>query len=387
MFDDLAEPAHATSTQALTLFPLLDRLRALISDGKGELFSNPILRRFVDDPGLVNGAAARRILNKAHHNERASITYVDVKDVESDFVRLRIGIEKVHEQFRLHRWREPPAPMNASESNVVGLPIMMRPTFSVPICPDIAAFSRSVSPAGSQDFAAEQLSGEWFDGKALFYVRGETLGFAIPSGSVAIVEAEPYPGRDRNLVIARHQGNVLARRLFRASGTPGISLAAQAPDPRTPRPTLTYDESKVRLFRIVGAIFTDMAPPSGGGEATLIDTVQELGRIEVAYRVREESAVPLALPGQIILGGAELTPSELDTWEGKLVAVSLADGSSIFKRVGASLPGDLAHLRQFETIGGLGASMVVATEVLDMATNIPVMASARRILGVLYEQA
>lgn len=387
LFDDLAEPAHATSTQALTLFPLLDRLRALINDGKGELFSNPILRRFVDDPGLVNGAAARRILNKAHHNERASITYVDVKDVESDFVRLRIGIEKVHEQFRLHRWREPLAPMNASESNVVGLPIMMRPTFSVPICPDIAAFSRSVSSAGSQDFAAEQLSGEWFDGKALFYVRGETLGFAIPSGSVAIVEAEPYPGRDRNLVIARHQGNVLARRLFRASGAPGISLAAQAPDPRTPRPTLTYDESKVRLFRIVGAIFTDMAPPSGGGEATPIDTVQELGRIEVAYRVREESAVPLALPGQIILGGAELTPSELDTWEGKLVAVSLADGSSIFKRVGASLPGDLAHLRQFETIGGLGASMVVATEVLDMATNVPVMASARRILGVLYEQA
>ncbi len=386
LFDDLAEPAHATSTQALTLFPLLDRLRALISDGKGDLFSNPILKRFVDDPGLANGAAPRRILNKAHHNERASITYVDVKDVESDFVRLRTGIEKVHEQFRLHRWREPLAPVNASEINAVPLPMMMRPTFTVPICPDIAAFSRSVSSAGSQDTATEQLNGEWFDGKALFYVRGETLGFAIPSGTVAIVEAEPYPGRDRNLVIARHQGNVLARRLLKASGSQGISLAAQTPDPRTPRPTLAYDESKVRLFRIVGAIFTNMAPPSGGGEATAIDTVQELDRIEVAYRVREDSAVPLALPGQIILGGAELTPSELDAWEGRLVAVSLADGSSIFKRVGACLPGDLAHLRQFETIGGLGASMVVATEVLDGTTNVPAMVSARRILGVLYER-
>jgi hypothetical protein len=263
---------------------------------------------------------------------------------------------------------------------------MARPTFSVPICPDIAAFSRSVSAGGSQDIATEQLNGEWFDGKALFYVRGETLGFAIPSGTVAIVEAEPYPGRDRNLVIARHQGNVLARRLLKAPGSPGISLAAQTPDPRTPRPTMTYDESKVQLFRIVGAIFTDMAPPSGGGEATAINTVQELGQIEVSYRVREDSAVPLALPGQIILGGAELTPSELNTWEGKLVAVTLADGTSIFKRVGASLSGNLAHLRQFETIGGLGASMVVATEVLDGAASVPAMVSARRVLGVLYDQ-
>ena len=81
----------------------------------------------------------------------------------------------------------------------------------------------------------------------------------------------------------------------------------------------------------------------------------ELGRIEVAYRVREDSAVPLALPGQVILGGAELTSSELNEWEGKLVAATLDDGTSIFKRVGARLSGSLAHLRQFETIGVQGA--------------------------------
>ncbi|PKR53991.1 ATP-binding protein [Thalassospira marina] len=386
LFDDLAEPAHATSTQALTLFPLLDRLRALITNGGGELFSNPVLRRFVDDSALVDGAAPRRVLNKAHHSERASITYVDVNDVEPAFVRLRTGIEKVHEQFRLHRWREPLAPTDTSEANVASLQTVARPTFSVPIYADIAAFSRSVPTGGSQDMATEQLNGEWFNGKALFYVRGETLGFAVPSGTVAIVEAEAYPGRDRNLVIARHQGNVLARRLLKGPGSLGISLAAQTPDPRTPRPTMTYDESKVRLFRIVGAIFTDMAPPSGGGEATAIDTTPELGQIEVAYRVREDSAVPLALPDQILLGGAELTPSELNTWEGKLVAVTLDDGTSIFKRVGASLSGSLAHLRQFEAIGGLGSSMVVATEMLDGADGLPTMISARRVLGVLYDQ-
>ena len=385
LFDDLAEPAHASSTQAPTLFPLLDRLGALIANGSSELFTNPLLKRFVDDPGLAEGASPRRVLNTSHH-DKASITYLDVKDVEAAFVRLRTGIEKVHEQFRLHRWREPLPPIDATDINILPLPVMTQPSFSVPVCPDIAAFVGSMPTESSQDSAYEQLDGSWFEGKALFYVRGETLGFAIPSGAVAIVEAEPYPGRDGNLVIARHQGNVLARRLLKSLGSLGISLAAQMPDPRIPRPTMTYDANKVRLHRIVGAIFTDTPPPlTGGGEATPVDTLWELARIELAYRVREDSAVPLVLPGQIILGGKELTPGDLDAWEGKLAGVTLDDGTSIFKRVGARLPGTLSHLRQFETIGGLGSSVVIAIEPVEGWTGTPVMSSARRVLGVLYE--
>ena len=384
LFDDLAEPAHATATRALTLFPLVDRLRGLITNGSGELFANPVLKRFVDDPGLAEGAAPRRVLNTSHH-DKASLSYMDVKHVDADLVRLRGSIEKVHEQFRLHRWRDPLAPVGPANDNVVPLSPMVRPTLAVPICPDIAAFVGTAPGGGSQDVATEQLDGDWFDGKALYYVRGESLGFAIPSGAVAIVEVEPYPGRDQNLVIALYREQVLARRMAKSPGLLGVSLSVQMPDPRHRRPTMTYDESKVRLHRIVGAIFTAMPPPVGGGEATALETVPELARIEVAYRVREESAVPLALPGQVILGGAELTATDLDGWEGQLVAVTLDDGTSLFKRVGARLPGNLAHLRQFETIGGLGSSVVIATEAVDGMTGTPAMASARRVLGVLYE--
>lgn len=217
-------------------------------------------------------------------------------------------------------------------------------------------------------------------------IKGETLGFAVQSGSVAIFEAESYAGRDQNRVIAKSKGQVHARRMTSSVGAINVSLSTQMPDPRTSRPTLGFDESKVRLFRIVGAIFSDMPPPVGSGEAVQVDAVPELEQVAAAYRVKEDSAVPLALPGQIILGGDELSAADLDAWEGRLIAVTLEDGSSIFKRVGSRLPGRFDHLRQFETIGGLGSSIVIATEAIEGdGAAVPVMASARRVVGVLYD--
>lgn len=384
LFDSIAHPAYTTATRPLTLVPLVDRLRGLVTSSSGELFSHPLVKQFVEDAAFAEGAEARRVLNQSHH-DKSSITYMDVKRLDPVFTRLRTNVEKVHQQFRLHRWREPLDVMATVATNVVALRHFAVPPISVPIFPDIAAFMGSAPSGGSQDVSEETLEGTWFEGKSLYFVRGDSLGFAIPSGSVAIVEAEPYPGRDHNLVIARNKGQTLARRLARSPGSIGISLSAQMPDPRDSRPTLTFDETKIRLYRIVGAIFTDMAPPAGGGEATPIDDVTELRKVQVAYRVKEDSAIPLALPGQIILGGAELTPAELDGWAGRLVAVTLEDGSSIFKRVGHRLPGGLRDLRQFETIGGLGASMVVATGANEGGHDVPLMTSARRVIGVLYD--
>lgn len=385
LFDGLSEPAHVTRTKALTLSPLLDKLRTLIASG-GELFNHPTVKRFVNDQGLAQNAAPLRVLNTSHHNNKASITYVDVKDVEEDFIRLRKSIEEVHEQFRLYRWREPLASSDAGKTNVGTLPIMTQPDFSVPIWPDIAAFANSTPTGGSQATADEQLDSSWFENKAMFYIRGETMGFAIPSGAIAIVDAEPYSGNDCDLVIAQHRGNVLARRLVKAHGFAGVSLVAQMLNPQSPRPTMTFDESKVSLHRVVGVVFTDIPPPPAPkGEASLVETaVHELNQIKVACRVREDSAIPLVLPNQTILVGSELQASNLDGLEGKFVAVTLDDGASIFKRVGKRLTGNLGHLRQFETIGGLGSSMLIATEALGRGDNAPVMTSVRQVLGVLY---
>lgn len=386
LFDDVAHPAHGQPSRTLTLLQLMDRLRGLsTAEGASELFRHPVVLRFLNHAALAEGAEPRRVLNEAHHGSQ-TISYADVEAVQGELHGLRTAIEKVHEQFRLYRWRDPLEPTEGAAA-VVSLPVMRKPAFSVPVCPDIAAFAGSAPAGGSQDEAEETLGGEWFEGKALYHVSGETLGFAVPAGSIAIVEAEPYAGRDRNLVIARHRGQVLARRLVKPNRSIGVSLAAQVPDPRTSRPALTFD-SGVRLYRIVGALFTYAPPPGGSGEAQPVEASPELEEVAVAYRVKEDSAIPLALPDQIILGGKQLTPADLDHWEDRLVAVTLDDGTSIFKRVGRRLPGRLAHLRQFETIGGRGSSLVVATEVVEgdqRDLGVPLMTSARRVIGVLYE--
>lgn len=385
LFDNVAHPAYSTTTKALTLFPLLDRLRSLISSSSSELTQHPVIKAFIEDPSLSEGHEARRILNQSHH-DKASITYADVTAVAIDFQRLRTTVDKVHEQFRFYRWREPLSNEESGGGNLEVLQPATCPTFSIPVYPDIAAFTHMSTSGPSQDNEYENLNNSWFETKSLYYIRSDSLGFAIPSGAVAIVESEPYPGRDQDLVIAHYMDKVYARRLIKPRGTIGVSLAAEDPNPMKGRPSITCDAGKLKLYRIVGAIFTNMPPPSGKGEATFIHEVPELSQITVGYRVRETSAIPLALPEQTILGGQEIAVSHLDMMRDKLAALTLSDGSNLFKRIGGPLPGKLSHLRHFETIGGLGASQVVNTKSDDeLSDGLPLLTTARHVLAVLYE--
>ena len=77
-------------------------------------------------------------------------------------------------------------------------------------------------------------------------------------------------------------------------------------------------------------------------------------------------------------------PSQLEEMKGCLAALATSD-RSVFKRIGDSVPG-VPHVRQFESIGGLGESMLVRTEdIEDAFAKLPLFQSARHVLGVLYE--
>lgn len=384
LLDDAAHPAYAASTRAPTLETLMGRLRGLVTSKASELFLHPAVKRFAEDPRLADGAEPRRVLNASHHGQ-VTLTYMDVKAVEAELVHLRTTVEQMHEQFRLHRWREPLARVESSAGATATILPFRPPGFDVPIHPDLAAFAGQAPQGGSQEMPVERLDSGWFEGKSLYFLRRDTLGTAIRSGWVAVVETEPYEGRDGELVIARHGSQVLARQVVVGVGSGSVSLLAQASDPGARRPTLMLPRNGLRLHRIVGAIFSEMPTPEGKGEATRIDSVPELARVTTAFRVRQGSAVPVALPGQVVLGGPELTSAALSEWEGRFAAVSLMDGSSVFKRIGATLPGNMRHLRMFESIGAGGSSEVIATEEVPGNGDLPMMVSARLVVGVLHD--
>jgi hypothetical protein len=338
---------------------------------------------FCKDPAFSEGAPCLALLNKAHHN-KAAITYNEVHLVRDDLKRLRGAAEDLHGEFRRWRWREP-GPEHTAK--VIALRPGRHPVFEIRVYPDLAAFTGPAPTDGTQDTETERFDSAWLDDKAFFYVKNENLGFAAPAGSLVVVECDPKPGNDRNLVIAIRGDRIYARRLLRPQSSGGpVSLAAEAPDPRKSPPTLVLDPSEVQVHRILGVLFEILPPPREKQEAVQLDDAPGLARVATAYRVRDHSALPLALPGQLVLGGARITPAELDAHEGKLVALTLTDGSGIFKRVGPRLPGALAPLRQFESIGGLGSSEIVASEAIDgQFPGVPVMAYARQIVGILYD--
>jgi hypothetical protein len=322
------------------------------------------------------------LMNKAHHGRRHEIRPADVAQCAFDLMELLELAEQMYDEC--YRWRRRDAPRDQAASQPPPpLVSMDSPNLSIMVCPDLAAFTQLRRVGDSQE-APELLDASILEGKAAYYLRRSNFGFAAPVGSIALVEAIPGPAADRRLVIARHGSSVYARRLVRDTNTGLIGLTAEIPDPRNRSPkSIFLPASELAIHQVVGIIFAPgIVVGHGQEEAVIVDAGDVLRQTEIAFRVVDDSAVPLALEKQVVLGGSCIELKNLRMHEGALVALTLDDGSSIFKRVGCVLPGELAHLRQFESIGGLGSSQTLA--VGKPQNGIPCVARARAIVGVLY---
>ncbi len=380
LFDDRAYPAAATVSFAPTLSDHLSRLRGLIKNPPNELFKSPVIRGFVNDHALNDGSSTLGLLNKSHHRDKERIRPQDVSGIKEHLERLRKGVERAHEEFRTFNRREPLA---IPSTNLAALCPAEVPELQVFIRASLKAFVRGASVGDSQEVEFEEITSDWFQSKAFFYIRSNTLGFAGPQGSVAIVEIEASAPTDRQIVIARTGKEVFARRLLKPQHSEFVALAAEPPDPRKSPPTQLLHENQVLLHPIVGMFFGSLDfVPSSKNEAVEIPAIPQIQKVQSAYRIKEDSAIPLALPGQIALGGAAIAMDEFDAHLDEYVALHLDDGSSLFKRVGAKLPAPLQHLRQFESIGGLGLADVLAIDCEHKGLRRVMHAVS--IIGVLY---
>jgi hypothetical protein len=382
MFDDPAHAAWAIANPDPTLATFIQRLRPLVKSGPHGMFSAHVFRRFADHPALADGSPLIALMNKAHHGRRQEIRPAEVAQCADELSELLELVEQMYEECYRWRRRDIPKDQTATETPA-GLTPKPPPALNVLVCPDLAAFTQH-APVGESQEPPERLDPHLLDSTVAFYLRRPNFGFAAPVGTLALVEAVPGPAADRRLVIARHGNSVYARRVVRGANAGVIGLTAEVPDPRTRTPkTILLPEAEVAIHQVVGIIF-DHAITVGPGkdEAIPVDASDALKRIEIAFRVVDDSAVPLALEKQVVLGGGCIELNELRRHKDALVAVTLDDGSSIFKRVGAALPGELAHLLQFESIGGLGSSQVLS--VGKPHKGFQSVTSARAIIGVLY---
>jgi hypothetical protein len=383
VFDDPAHSVWAKENLNPTLAAFVSRLRPYIKAGPQDMFAMQVFRDFISHPGLVDNSPVLQLMNKAHHGNRQDIRPGEVAQCADHLAQLVTLTGRMYEECG--RWKRrvaiPPA------ADVVDAPAplepMVMPPIDVIICPDLAAFTQHASTDSSQE-ATEPFDSRLSAEKVVFYLRRPNFGFAAPQGSLAIVEAQPGPVLDRRLVIARYRESVFARRFLRSKDSNIVGLTAEIPDPRAKSPaTIFLPDSEVALHQVVGVLFDHgITVAQGRDEAILVDATKVLARVEIAFRVIDESAVPLALPRQIVLGGSLISPEEIGRHEEALVALTLDDGSSILKRIGSALPGDLAHLRQFESIGGLGSSQVLSVGKLQ--AGVPRVSHIRRIIGIVY---
>lgn len=383
VFDDPAHLVWAKENPNPTLVTFVGRLRSYVRAGPQGMFAMQVFVDFISHPALVDNSPVLQLMNKAHHGNRQDIRPGEVAPCADDLAQLVKLTGRMYEECG--RWKRRAVIQSTAGAVEVPMPLepMVVPSLDVIICPDLAAFTQHASTGSSQE-ATEPFDSKLLTGKAVFYLRRHNFGFAAPQGSLAIVEAQPGPVLDRRLVVARHRESIFARRFLRSKDSDMIGLTAEIPDPRAKSPaTIFLPETEVALHQVAGVLFNHgIMVAQGRDEAVLIDAAKVLTRIEIAFRVIDESAVPLALPGQLVLGGSLISPDEIGRHEDALVALALDGGSSIFKRIGSALPGELAHLRQFESIGGLGSSQILS--IGKAQAGVQRVLHVRRIIGVIY---
>ena len=378
-FFDVPDPNISTIP---TLSDLVNAIRRRVNAGH-EGFSSLVFSTMVSAPALADRGEVVRLMNESHHGNAHLITNNDVSKVGADLKHVLKLVHSAHEEYERWLRRDPPEITPAKPVVAVQGRSF---SFSVPQI-NVLAASTAGSPLWEVAEADEPFSCDWLANHAIYINTTDNFGFSGCQNCRVIVDLENDNPVDASLVIAIYRDKVYARRLLRPDGNlTQVVLAAETSNPINRPPGLLLPAAEVRLFPVVGVLF-DNSPvyPRPSGEAKIDQACRILDDdVKIAFAVRGESALPLVIEGQTILGGLEVRPADMLSMEEKVVALSTSDGCA-FKRVGRTLA-DATHVRQFESVGGLGESILARTEEVedDRFDTMPLVESAREILGVLY---
>lgn len=398
---------------------------------RAESLGGPKLRELADHSELKGGSRLRKLMNQACHKDFSSITYHDVDQVKSECRKL-VELVEASKQFKA----ELGVPSNIyiddrRTTAILALnsarPVLPEPRrFCVPNIKhygDLAAHSVGVSE-GHLVESGDVLDVSWFEGKAVYQVQADTLGYVAPRGSCLIVSCADEEVQEGRLVVAvRERGGSVewyARRLFRPPEQADIVLlAGESEDPRRRVTSVVASAAQVRLLKVVGVLLPfkgmkmssrDQSLRDEGGRVSVqevvgVDSEDELfKRITSVYRVTGDSARPVALDKQSVLVGKQIPLDSLDSFNGRIVALHFGDSQDsgpnayALKRVGPLL-GGLKSVRVFESVGSDGDPVVLHVSIVGapmqelregkflQLARLQVLYRVFEVVGVLFDQS
>jgi hypothetical protein len=385
-FGDFLSPSAKILVGEPSLSTLIEAFRSRSDQGL-EALTGVQCRALSRCKELLPGSPTLDLLNRSHHRTRDTITYGEVDSHAPHLRHIQSLVDSAHDELEMWLRRdESNALAHVANDGLTSSPIayVARP-FSVPIIRDLAAFSR-VNIESTIDVEEQPLTQSWFRGRGLYQLGSHNFGFSAPKGSIAIVELAEEPIEDSRLVIACLRDRILARRLISDRANPGVvALSSEAENPLERPPSVFIKTQNARLHKVVGILFSDHPPLIRiKGEAEAINTTGAIDTVDLAFRVRQDSAEPLAVEGQIVLAGKPVQLDQVKVYEGRIVAMETLDGQQILKRVGTAVNG-LHNVRYFESIGGRGQSLIAQVGKMPrQVAGIAQVRTIRPILGVLY---
>lgn len=376
-FDETSTHLHSDPC----LRDFLNGLRRWQKTGQ-QPFTSQAFINLLNEPTLRDDSEFVNLMHESHHGNAKQIMYKDVERNDSNCCKVLQLVEYAHEEYE--RWmRRDPISQVTIKPEMPDSSLKLK--FKLPVYENLAAVT-SDSNISDIDDQTDIFSADRLGDYAVYVVNSDSLGFSIKRYSRVIVKLDEEPVEDNSLVIALHNDKIYARRFLQQYNNPEvIALSSEDTNPIKRAPSLLLPVAEVRLLEIIGVIFDDTPLwKNKDGEACLIENYTFPYKPKIAFKIRGKSGLPLALPDQIVLGDEQLLPSQLEQNKGQLVAIALS-GKEAFKRIGECIPSQ-PRLRLFESIGGLGESILVRTEEIenDPFNKIALFETAYRIIGIIY---
>ena len=362
-----------------TLSDLISALRRRVGRGSAP-FCSVVFQELAAHRSLNAGSEFLTVMNMCHHRREQEITYNDIWGLRAECSEIMELADAAYSDYEHHlRGDLRDVPGGGDSAPRQPAPISI-PTFSVPMLTHVAAFTEE-TPAGDVVLSNEAFTAD-FTNHALYLINTHNLGPSGPINSRAIVDLSDDE-IDNSLAVVLHRQEVYARRIFRLPGG-RVILFSEAENPLKRPPPLILPQTEVRILKIAGFLF-ESRPLwiRERSEAILLDQAFALTRVKVAFKIRGSSAVPLALDGQTILAGEELELIEYAEMVGRIVVITSPTGMSL-KRMGKTLE-SVPYVRCFTSVGGSGDPLLLRTEDVEGGlTTVPMVTSAREVLGVIY---